>query len=125
MKQAPASVVAEICDRHHNDKHRMMDIVVAVQDRFRCVSPEAMEQIARAVGTERVEVESVVTFYDFLTVAPTGMVTIRLCDDIVDWMKGYEEVADAMAKELGITMEETTADGAITLTRTACIGMSD
>jgi hypothetical protein len=43
-------------------------------------------------------------------------VTIRLCNDIVDWMKGHDEVAEAMAKELGITMGETTADGAITLT---------
>ncbi len=30
-----------------------------------------------------------------------------------------------MAKELGVTMGETTPDGAITLTRTPCIGMSD
>ena len=41
------------------------------------------------------------------------------------WMKGYEMVADAMAKELGVTMGETTADGGMTLTHTPCIGMSD
>lgn len=125
MKQALETVVREVCAKYDNDVHRMMDIVIAIQDRFRCVSPEAMELIAQAVGTERVEVESVVTFYDFLTTRPTGKVVIRLCDDIVDWMKGYDEVADAMTKELGVTMGETTADGAITLTRTACIGMSD
>jgi len=125
MKQALATVIEEICGGFGNDKHRMMDIVIEVQDRFRCVSPEAMELIAAAVGSERVEVEGVVSFYDFLSNEPTGNVVIRLCDDIVDWMKGYDAVADAMAKELGITMGETTPDGAITLTRTACIGMSD
>jgi len=125
MKQALATVIEEICGSFGNDKHRMMDIAIAVQDRFRCVSPESMELIAAAVGSERVEVESVVSFYDFLTIEPTGNVVIRLCDDIVDWMKGYDAVADAMAKELGVTMGETTPDGAITLTRTACIGMSD
>ena len=103
----------------------MMDIVLAVQERFGCVSPEAMDAIALAVGSHRVEVESVVTFYAFLSVKPQGKVVIRLCNDIVDWMKGYEEVADAMAKEFGVTMGETTADGAITLTHTPCIGMSD
>ena len=102
-----------------------MDIVLAVQRRFGCVSLEAMEVIARKVESHRVEVESVVTFYDFLTIEPTGKVVIRLCDDIVDWMKGCDAVADAMAKELGITMGETTDDGAITLIRTPCIGMSD
>jgi len=125
MKQALANVVEDICRRHGSDRTRMLDIVVAVQQRLGCVSTEAMEVIAREVNSHRVEVESVVTFYAFLSVEPQGKVIIRLCNDIVDWMKGYEAVADAMAKELGVTMGETTADGAITLTHTPCIGMSD
>ncbi|HEX7523173.1 MAG TPA: NAD(P)H-dependent oxidoreductase subunit E [Candidatus Deferrimicrobium sp.] len=125
MKQAMAKDTDEICQRFGNDRTRMMDIVLEVQARFGCVSHEAMEQIARAVNTHRVEVESLVTFYSFLSVKPQGQVVIRLCSDIVDWMKGYEDVADAMSKELGVTMGETTPDGAITLTHTPCIGMSD
>lgn len=125
MKHAMASVVHDICRQYGSDRARMMDIVIAVQQRLGCVSTESMEVIAKAINSERVEVESVVTFYSFLSVKPCGRVTIRLCKDIVDWMKGYEDVADAMAKELGITMGQTTADGAITLTRTPCIGMSD
>ena len=125
MKQALATVVEEVCGRFGNDEGRMMDIVIGVQRRLGCVSLEAMEIIARAVDSHRVEVESVVTFYDFLTIEPSGKVVIRLCDDIVDWMKGSDAVADAMAKELGVTMGDTTDDGAITLQRTPCIGMSD
>jgi [NiFe] hydrogenase diaphorase moiety large subunit len=125
MKQALATVVEDICRQHGSDRTRMLDIVLAVQQRLGCVSTEAMEAIAREVNSHRVEVESVVTFYAFLSVKPQGKVIIRLCNDIVDWMKGYEAVADAMAKELGVTMGETTADGAITLTHTPCIGMSD
>ena len=125
MKQALGTVVEDICRRYGSDRARMMDIVLAVQQRLGCVSTEAMEIIAREVNSHRVEVESVVTFYAFLSVKPQGKVIIRLCNDIVDWMKGYEGVADAMAKELGVTMGETTADGAITLTHTPCIGMSD
>jgi [NiFe] hydrogenase diaphorase moiety large subunit len=125
MKQALATVVEDICRRYGCDRTRMLDIVLAVQQRLGCVSTEAMEVIAREVNSHRVEVESVVTFYAFLSVKPQGKVIIRLCNDIVDWMKGYEAVADAIAKELGVTMGETTADGAITLTHTPCIGMSD
>jgi [NiFe] hydrogenase diaphorase moiety large subunit len=117
--------VEEICRRFGNDRTRMMDIVLAVQERLGCVPREAMDAIARSVNSHRVEVESVVTFYSFLSTEPQGKVVIRLCNDIVDWLKGYEAVADAMAKELGVTMGETTPDGAITLTHTPCIGMSD
>lgn len=119
------AAVHEICRQYGSDRARMMDIVLEVQRRFGCVSTDAMETIAKAVNSHRVEVESVVTFYSFLSVKPRGKVIIRLCKDIVDWMKGYREVAEAMAKELGVTMGETTADGAITLTHTPCIGMSD
>ena len=125
MKPLSASTVQEICRRYGNDRKRMMDIVIAVQNRFGCISHEAMEVIADAVNSHRVEVESVATFYAFFSVKPQGKVVIRLCNDIPDWMKGYEDVADAISKELGITMGETTPDGAITLSRTPCIGMSD
>jgi len=117
--------VEEICRGFGNDRTRMMDIVLAVQERFGCVPREAMQVIARAVQSHPVEVESVVTFYSFFSTRPQGKVVIRLCNDIVDWLKGYQAVADAMAKELGITMGETTPDGAITLTHTPCIGMTD
>lgn len=125
MHQAIVTVVEDICERYGFDRTRMTDIVIAVQQRLGCVSTEAMEIIASKVNSHRVEVESVVTFYAFLSVKPRGRVIIRLCKDIVDWMKGYDQVADAMAKELGVTMGETTADGGITLTSTPCIGMSD
>ncbi|MBL8141759.1 MAG: NAD(P)H-dependent oxidoreductase subunit E [Acidobacteria bacterium] len=125
MALATASGVEDICRKLGNDRTRLMDIIIGVQRRYGCVTHDSMEVIARAVGTERVEVESAVTFYSFLSVKPQGRVVIRLCNDLTDWMKGYDAVADAMAKELGVTMGETTADGAITLASTPCIGMSD
>jgi [NiFe] hydrogenase diaphorase moiety large subunit len=120
-----SSIVEEICRSFGNDRTRMMDIVLAVQNRFGCVPRDAMDVIAREVHSHRVEVESVVSFYSFFSTETQGKVVIRLCNDIVDWMKGYEAVAEAMAKELGITMGETTPDGAISLSLTPCIGMSD
>jgi [NiFe] hydrogenase diaphorase moiety large subunit len=103
----------------------MMDIVRAVQDRYGCVSGEAMEAIARQIGVHRVEVQSVVSFYAFLSEQPKGKVVIRLCDDIIDQMHGADRVAQAFSEELGIPVGQTTPDGKITLERTACIGMCD
>ncbi len=73
----------------------------------------------------RVEVESLVTFYAFLSVKPKGVTVIRICDDIVDVMQGVDRVAAAFSQELGIQPGETTPDGRITLEWTPCIGMSD
>jgi len=117
--------IREICKRNNDDHTRMMDIVREVQQSFGQVSGEAMDVIAKAVNSHRVEVESVVSFYAFLSEKKQGKFVIRLCNDIIDKMKGVDKVAEAFEQELGIKFGETTSDGKFTLEWTPCIGMSD
>ena len=117
--------VKQICKDLGNDRTRMMDIVRAVQAEFGCVDSDAMETIAKATGVRRVEVESCVSFYAFLSTTPTGKIVIRVCDDIIDEMKGVDKVAEALKEALGIDFGQTTDDGMFSLVKTACIGMSD
>ncbi len=117
--------IAEICARLGNDPHRMLDILLAVQDADRWISPEAMDAIAGAVGLTRIAVEGVASFYSFLSLAPKGRITIRLCDDIVDRFAGLAAVVAAFEAELGVTLGQTSADGAFSLEVTPCIGMCD
>ena len=125
MSETLEAAVKQICADCGNDRGRMMDIVRAVQEKFGCVSGEAMNQIAEHVSVHRVEVESVVSFYTFLSTRPKGKVVIRLCDDVIDEMKGSRRVAKALRDELGIDFGETTEDGKISLEYTPCIGMCD
>ncbi len=115
----------EICGRYDNDKHRMMDILIAVQEQNRWISPAAMETIAKATGLTRIEVEGVATFYSFFSQEPRGAVTIRICDDIVDRFAGLAEAVRAFETELGISVGQTSADGRFSLEYTPCIGMCD
>ncbi|MGD0265440.1 MAG: NAD(P)H-dependent oxidoreductase subunit E [Candidatus Methylomirabilota bacterium] len=121
----PARDIREICRTHGNDPTRLMDIARAVQGKHGCVSSQALDLIAQAVGIPRVEVESLVSFYTFLSVKPKGNVVIRLCNDVIDEMFGAEQVARAFTEELGIRFGETTPDGKISLEHTPCIGMCD
>ncbi len=125
MDSEVQSTVEAACREFGNDRSRMMDIVRAVQEKLGCVPPESIGLIAEAVDTHRVEVASVVSFYAFLSGESAGKVVIRLCDDIIDRMAGADRVAEAFVEELGVGVGETTPDGAITLTRTPCIGMCD
>ena len=117
--------VREICRTYDSDRTRMMDIVRAVQEIYGCVPGDMMEVIADEVDSHRVEVESVVSFYAFLSNQAKGKVVIRVCDDIIDEMAGVERVIKAFEEELGVGVGETTSDGKITLERTPCIGMCD
>ncbi len=117
--------IAKICAGLGNDPHRMLDILLAVQDADRWVSPDAMDAIAEAVGLTRIAVEGVASFYSFLSLAPKGRVAIRLCDDIVDRFSGLGAVVAAFEAELGVKLGQTSADGAFSLEVTPCIGMCD
>jgi [NiFe] hydrogenase diaphorase moiety large subunit len=117
--------VKEICGQYGNDRTRMMDIVRGVQEAFGCVSSKAMDFIAGEVKAHRVDVESVVSFYAFLSREPQGAVVIRLCNDIIDEMKGAGKVADALQDELGIAFGETLENQTIGLEHVPCIGMCD
>jgi [NiFe] hydrogenase diaphorase moiety large subunit len=119
------ATIRKICGRYGNDRARLMDMVRDIQKAVGCVPREAFDLIAEEANTHRVEVESVVSFYAFLSDQKKGSVVIRLCDDIIDRFQGGDEVGDVLCNELGIGFGETTADGRITLEKTPCIGMSD
>ncbi len=125
MSRNLEAAIKDICASQGKEKGRMMDIVRAVQEQFGCVSDEAIDIVSKEISIPRVEVESTVSFYSFLSKTPKGKIVIRLCNDIIDRMNGYDLVAEAFKKELGIDFGETTADGLITLENTACIGMCD
>ncbi len=124
-KTADQDQVALICERYQNDPHRMLDILRDVQDRFRWISRETMATVAAKTGLTQVAVEGVASFYAFLSLTPSGRVTIRLCDDIVDRFAGLPAVVEAFENALGIAVGQTSADGAFSLEYTPCIGLCD
>jgi [NiFe] hydrogenase diaphorase moiety large subunit len=125
MSENLEAVVRESCQAGGRDRGRMMEIVRAVQAKLGCVSSAAVDLLAQELHVHRVEVESMVSFYAFLSRDMKGKVVIRLCNDVIDQMAGAEEVARAFEDELKIKVGQTTPDGQITLEYAPCIGMCD
>ena len=125
MSEKLSQIIKNACKLCGNDRARLMDIVTAVQKECGAVTTEAMELIANEVNVKRVDVESVVSFYSFLSAEGKGKVVVRVCNDVVDIMKGAEDVAKAFSETLGIEIGQTAEDGSISLEYTPCIGLSD
>ncbi len=125
MQPANEKIIRKACLRANNDKARMLDILHEVQDQLQCIDSEAMELIAELIGSYRVEVEGVVTFYAFFSQEPKGAITIRLCDDIIDRHEGFKDLVETAEEFLGIQLGQTTEDGRFSLDSTPCIGMCD
>jgi len=125
MSSVQASDLHQVVERHGRSRTALMNILRDIQRDHRHIPPEAITLVAQELGIPRWEVVSFVSFYDFLTLEPTGRIVIRICDDVVDRMKGYARVKESFRQALDIRPGETTADGLITLATTPCIGLCD
>ena len=125
MTENNTNLVKQIVEEYGHDRSRLMDIVRKVHAELGCISEDTIGEIAGSLGIHRIEVRDMVSFYAFFDRKPKGKNIIRLCNAVVERMKGADEVAKAFEKALGISFGETTPDGLVSLQYTSCIGMSD
>ncbi len=117
--------IQSIIEKYHHDRGRLLDILIAIQDKFHCIPDNAVTLIAEQFGMSKVDVEQTITFYHFLSRAPVGEYAIYLNDSAVANISGRAEVVKAFEQELGIPFNSVTDDGLIGLWDTADIGMND
>jgi NADH:ubiquinone oxidoreductase subunit E len=67
-------------------------------------------------------VESVASFYTMYESRPVGKHTVQVCRNVSCRLKGSGELSAWMARELGVSPGETTADGSITYSEVECLG---
>jgi NADH:ubiquinone oxidoreductase subunit E len=85
--------------------------------------PEAvLKTIALSLGKSYSEVAGVVGFYAFFSTQPRGKHVIRVCLGTACYVRGGKQVLEAMRKELGIEVGETTKNGMFSLEVARCFG---
>ncbi|NLX87929.1 MAG: NADH-quinone oxidoreductase subunit NuoE [Syntrophomonadaceae bacterium] len=94
----------------------------AVQREFSYLPEEVIVEAAKIFNMPVAEAYGVATFYSYLSVEPRGKNVIRICESAPCHVAGAAEVVEALERELGIMMGETTADGKFTLEYTECVG---
>ena len=103
----------------------IVDVAFALQAHYGYLSDEAVEEMARLLGLSPLEVEEVATFYPFIYREPVGKYVIHVCDSVICWMAGQENLLAYLCQKLGIRLGETTPDGLFTLLSVCCIGYCD
>ena len=104
------------------------DLVVCLQKaqrRYGYVPEEIIANLAESLAIPVHEVYGVASFYSFLSTKPLGRNVIRVCKSLPCYLKSAEVIIEAVGKELGIGLGETTPDGRFTFELTNCIGLCD
>lgn len=119
------SEIQSLVKKYHGDKTQLIAILTEVQKKWRFIPEEAIDAIADELDLTRVHVEGVASFYHFFSGEHRGRYTVYLNTSTTSEMAGCEHVLKAFEEEVGVSFGHTSADGAIGLYKTSCIGMSD
>ncbi len=96
-----------------------------VQHRYGYIPKEAIPVVARQLRLGEAHVYGAITFYSELRLTPPPATRIDWCSGPACRLKGGENVRRALEAELGIGMEENTADGKLGLHFAQCNGTCD
>ena len=111
-------VLAEYRDR----PGALIPVLQIAQGIFGYLPETALKRIALAMGKSFSEVAGVVGFYAFFSTHPRGRHVIRVCLGTACYVRGGKQVLEAMRKELGIEVGETSPDGMFSLEIARCFG---
>ena len=95
-----------------------------VHDELRCVSTEAIREIAELLELHPSEVHDTMSFYQFFKDErhPLGKRRVWICRSISCMLRGGEELIAETCRRLHVNPGETTSDGNVTLEFAECLG---
>jgi [NiFe] hydrogenase diaphorase moiety large subunit len=125
MPEANGAAVAAVLERHGRNGTRLMQILRESQEALGWLPPDALSQIAAAIGWPRVDVASTAGFYSFFHTRPLGRYRVLWSDNITDRMLGSTDLMEAMCAKLWLEPGRVSEDGLVSVARTSCTGMGD
>ena len=115
-------LVSELTEKYGTDRKALMPVLQGIIEKDRCLSEEALTEVAKALDISSADVFGTASFYSFLETKPRGKYIIRVCKTIICDMHGKKEVIETIKKCLGIELGETTPDKKFSLLTTNCLG---
>jgi len=100
----------------------LIPVLQIAQGIYGYLPEDVLKKIALAMGKSYSEVAGVVGFYAFFSTQPRGKHVIRVCLGTACYVRSGKQVLEAMRKELGIEVGETTKDGTFSLEVARCFG---
>jgi NADH:ubiquinone oxidoreductase subunit E len=122
QKEQQYEQLNRVIRQYSNEPGQLIRILVKAQEIFGYLPEEVQAYIAEKTETPVAEVNGVVTFYSLFATEPKGKNTLNLCLGTACYVKGAQELMNALKDRLGIDEGETTPDQLFTIRSTRCIG---
>lgn len=108
--------------RHRYQQDALIEVLHTAQEAFGYLAPDLLLYVAHGLKLPPSRVYGVATFYHLFTLTPKGRHTCAVCTGTACYVKGGEDLKEAVERATGIRAGQTTSDGRISLESARCIG---
>ncbi len=112
----------EIINKFRQVPGSIIEAYNAIQKEYSYIPEDAIAVAAKAFKVSKAEAYGVASFYSYLKIGERGKNVIRICESAPCHIAGADKVVEALEKELGIKMGESTPDGKFALEFAECVG---
>ncbi|MDX1251564.1 MAG: NADH-quinone oxidoreductase subunit NuoE [Gammaproteobacteria bacterium] len=117
--------LAQLPPAHPERRAAVVPAMQALQTERGYLDDAAVEEVARLTGLSATEVEELATFYSLIYRRPVGRHVLLVCDSLCCAMNGGKQLLTRVEQMSGVSLGEVTADGALSVLPSICLGLCD
>ncbi len=111
-----------VIEKYGANPSETIGILMDVQEKESYLPKEVLEHISNKLGVPVTHLYRIATFYEALSLKPTGRHQIHVCMGTACHVRGAQKILDKLERDLGIKAGETTPDLEIGLKTVNCVG---
>jgi bidirectional [NiFe] hydrogenase diaphorase subunit len=108
--------------RARYEPDQLIEVLHVAQEVFGYLAPDVLRYVATALRLPPSRVLGVATFYHLFTFDAPGEHSCTVCTGTACFVKGADDIVQALSREHGVAAGATTADGRFTLRTARCLG---
>ena len=112
----------ELIGRYPVKRSALIPMMLYSQDYFGFLGDDLIEEIAKRLGLNIIQVTETLAYYSMLRRKPVGRYHIQVCTNISCMLRGGNELYQHVQKRLGIGNKEVSPSGTFSLEEVECIG---
>jgi NADH:ubiquinone oxidoreductase subunit E len=120
-KQELREFIDSVKDKEHGDSY-LVAVLHKTQELYGYVPREMMDDIAHQMKIPTAHIWGVATFYHYFNLTPPGKYVVSVCLGTACYVKGAQQVLEAIKEELKIDFGQITEDKLFSLQPARCLG---
>lgn len=121
-EQGLANVKKELARYEAKESAIIPSLYIAQKENNGFITPDMIRHLSQVMDIPEARINEVFKFYTMFNQEPVGKYHVQVCTNISCALEGGREMASHICKELGVKLNEVTADGRFTVSKVECLG---